>query len=75
MLRNFDNQQLPAVAWIMQSTASGQPASLARCAQSAQRKTAGQTEKLVNVFFGWPSVFLMPGSSLCDAQVTGANCL
>ena len=29
----------------------------------------------MNSFSGWPSVFLMPGSSLCDAQVTGADCL
>ena len=32
MLRDFDNKQLPAVAWMAQPTASGQPASLARCA-------------------------------------------
>ncbi|MBR1607849.1 MAG: hypothetical protein IJ664_09050, partial [Clostridia bacterium] len=40
MLRSFDNKQLPAATRITQSTASGQPASLARCAQSAQRKPA-----------------------------------
>ena len=45
MQRDFKNKQLPAVAWMTQSTASGQPASLARCARSAQRKTDGQTRK------------------------------
>ena len=43
------------------------------CAQSAQGKAAGQTEKQMNLFFGWPPAFLMPGSSLDVIQVTGGN--
>ena len=74
MMRSFDNRQLPAVAWITPSTASGQPASLARC---AARRTAKNrwTDQKMNAFIFWLALgFFMPGSSLCGFQVAGANC-
>ena len=55
------------------STAPGQAASLPACAQSAQEKAAGQTEKQMNLFFGWPPAFLMPGSSLGVMQATDGS--
>ena len=56
MMRNFDNKQLPAVAWITQAAASGLPVSLARCAKSAQQKTARWTDQKMNAFIFWLAI-------------------
>jgi len=43
---------------------------------SAQRKTLGQAEKMNKfIFSASPKAFLLPGSSLCVYQATGAVCL
>ena len=51
MLLDFYNQQLSAAAWITQSPASGQPASLARCAARRTAKTGVRPEKMSKLIF------------------------
>ena len=54
----------------------GRPAKLARLCAKRTAKNLRQSEKMsLLIFLGVTQVFLLPGSSLCDAQVTGANCL
>ena len=76
MLRDVDHQQLAAVAWMTQFTASGQASFAGQAVRMRTAKNLRQAEKNESThFFGLPQIFLLPGSSLCDIQVTGANCL
>jgi len=45
------------------------------CARAHSEKPPDRPKNKLVCFFGWPAVFLMPGSSLAVFQVTGANYL
>jgi len=60
MLHCFIDRQLPAVALALQTTASGQAGEAVPAVRKRTEKAAGQTEKQMNLFFGWTTAFLCP---------------